>query len=48
VISAPSVRWGKKSPDRHNVNFLTSERLTDIGNGPSLYNCLVELEKSGD
>ena len=48
VVSAPSVRWGKKAPDRHNVNFLTSDRLTDLGGGPALYNCLVELEKSGD
>jgi anaerobic selenocysteine-containing dehydrogenase len=48
VVSAPAVRWGKKAADRHNVNFLTSDRLTDLGGGPSFYNCLVELEKSGD
>ena len=48
VVSAPSVRWGKKAPDHHNVNFLTSDRLTDFGGGPTFYNCLVEMEKSGD
>jgi anaerobic selenocysteine-containing dehydrogenase len=48
VVSAPSVRWAKKAPDRHNVNFLTSDRLTDLGDGPAFYNCLVEMEKSGD
>jgi anaerobic selenocysteine-containing dehydrogenase len=48
VVSAPSVRWPKNSPERRNVNFLTSDRLTDLGGGPALYNCLVQLEKSGD
>jgi anaerobic selenocysteine-containing dehydrogenase len=48
VICVPSVRWGKKAPDGRNVNFLTSDRLTDLGGGPALYNCLVEMEKSGD
>ena len=41
VVSAPSVRWAKNAPDRHNVNFLTSDRLTDLGGGPTFYNCLV-------
>ena len=48
VLCAPSVRWAKKAPDRRNVNFLTSDRLTDQGGGPTFYNCLVEMEKSGD
>jgi len=48
VITTPSVRWSKKAPDGHNANFLTSERLTDLGGGPALYNCLVQMEKSGD
>jgi anaerobic selenocysteine-containing dehydrogenase len=48
VVSAPSVRWNKLSPDGHNVNALTSDRLTDIGGGPTFYSCLVEVEKCGD
>jgi anaerobic selenocysteine-containing dehydrogenase len=48
VVSVPSVRWGKKAPDLRNINFLTSDRLTDMGGGPSFYNCLVQVEKSGD
>jgi anaerobic selenocysteine-containing dehydrogenase len=48
VVSAPAVRWGKRAPDHRNVNFLTSDRLTDLGGGPTFYNCLVEVEKSGD
>jgi anaerobic selenocysteine-containing dehydrogenase len=42
VVCAPSVRQGR------NVNALTSERLTDLGGGPALYSCLVQVEKSGD
>jgi anaerobic selenocysteine-containing dehydrogenase len=48
VVCAPSVRWNKLSPDGLNVNALTSDRLTDIGGGPTFYSCLVEVEKCGD
>jgi anaerobic selenocysteine-containing dehydrogenase len=48
VVSVPSVRWAKKAADRHNVNALTSARLTDMGGGPTFYSCLVQVEKSGD
>ncbi len=48
VVCAPSVRWNKRAPDGRNVNALTSERLTDFGGGPTFYNCLVQVEKSGD
>jgi anaerobic selenocysteine-containing dehydrogenase len=48
VVLAPSVRWNKLSPDHRNVNVLTSDRLTDIGGGPTFYSCLVDVEKCGD
>jgi anaerobic selenocysteine-containing dehydrogenase len=48
VIWAPAVRWNKRAPDGRNVNVLTSDRLTDIGGGPTFYSCLVEVEKCGD
>jgi anaerobic selenocysteine-containing dehydrogenase len=48
VVSAPSVRWGKRAPGQRNVNALTSERLTDFGGGPTFYSCLVEVERIGD
>jgi anaerobic selenocysteine-containing dehydrogenase len=48
VVSAPSVRWGKRAPDQRNVNALTSEVLTDAGGGPTFYSCLVEVERIGD
>ena len=42
VVRAPSVRWGQ------GINALTSDRLTDIGGGPTFYSCLVQVEKCGD
>ncbi len=37
VVRAPSVRRGV------NANALISDRLTDIGGGPTFYSCLVEI-----
>jgi anaerobic selenocysteine-containing dehydrogenase len=48
VVCAPSVRWARRSPRGRNSNALTSDRLTDIGGGPTFYSCLVQVEKSGD
>ena len=48
VVSVPSTRWGRRAPDRRNINALASQRLTDIGGGPTFYSCLVEVEKLGD
>jgi anaerobic selenocysteine-containing dehydrogenase len=48
VASAPSTRWSKRAADRNNVNVLTSEKLTDMGGGPTFYSCLVQVERCGD
>jgi anaerobic selenocysteine-containing dehydrogenase len=48
VVRIPAVRWGKLAEDGQTVNALTSERLTDIGNGATFYNCLVEVERCGE
>jgi anaerobic selenocysteine-containing dehydrogenase len=48
VVCAEAVRWNKRSPDRRNVNVLTSDRLTDLGGGATFYNALVQVEKAGD
>jgi len=48
VVAAPAVRLIKRASDGRNVNALASERLTDIGGGPTFYSCLVQVEKSGD
>ena len=48
VVRSPSTRWLKRASDARNVNVLTSDRLTDIGGGPTFYNCLVQVERCGD
>jgi anaerobic selenocysteine-containing dehydrogenase len=42
VLHVRTMRWSKQSAKRRGVNQLTSERLTDIGGGPTFYSCLVE------
>jgi anaerobic selenocysteine-containing dehydrogenase len=43
VLQARTMRWNRSSPEQQGVNQLTSERLTDIGGGPTFYSCLVEV-----
>ena len=42
VVRAPSGRWPATAAGA-NVNLLIADRLTDIGGGPTFYNCLVEV-----
>ena len=44
VVNGLGVWWRKMGLDGSNVNQLTHQRLTDIGRGPSFYDCLVEVE----
>jgi anaerobic selenocysteine-containing dehydrogenase len=48
VVRAPSVRWSKRAPGGSGINALASERLTDLGGGPTFFSCLVEVERCGD
>jgi anaerobic selenocysteine-containing dehydrogenase len=50
VVNGLGVWWRKLGHDGTNVNELTSQRLTDIGRGPTFYDCLVEVaaEPSAD
>ncbi|NMG17628.1 molybdopterin-containing oxidoreductase family protein [Aromatoleum bremense] len=45
VVVAPSVWWRKLSGDGENANAVTSKALTDMGGGPTFYDCLVEVAK---
>lgn len=45
VVCVRSLRWPKLSHDGNNVNMLTPQRLTDRGEGPAFYSCLVQVEK---
>ena len=44
-VVAATLNWNKLSSAGANVNALTSERLTDMGRGPTFYSTLVEVEK---
>ena len=44
VAWAPSIWWAKLSADGANVNQTTSQRITDMGNGPVFYDNQVEVE----
>ena len=44
VVNGLGVWWRKLGLDGRNVNELTHQQLTDIGRGPSFYDCLVEVE----
>ena len=45
VVNGLGLWWRKLGLAGTNVNQLTSQRLTDMGNGPVFYDCLVEVEK---
>ena len=44
VVNGMGIWWRKLGLDGHNVNQLTSQRLTDLGRAPTFYDCLVEVE----
>ena len=44
VVNGLGVWWRKLGLTGTNVNELTHQRLTDIGRGPTFYDCLVEVE----
>jgi hypothetical protein len=43
VVSA-RLHWAKLSAGSRNINVLTSEKLTDLGNSATFYSVLVEVE----
>jgi molybdopterin guanine dinucleotide-containing S/N-oxide reductase-like protein len=44
-VVAARLDWAKFHPEGHNVNALTSERLTDLGRAATFYSTLVEVAK---
>ncbi|NML13421.1 molybdopterin-containing oxidoreductase family protein [Azohydromonas caseinilytica] len=44
VVNGLGIWWRKLGLDGRNVNELTHQRLTDLGQGPSFYDCLVEVQ----
>ena len=45
-VVAASLNWAKLTPGGQNINVLTSDRLSDMGGGPTFYSVLVEVEKA--
>jgi anaerobic selenocysteine-containing dehydrogenase len=43
-VVATALNWAKLSLGGANVNVLTSEKLTDMGNSATFYSVLVEVE----
>lgn len=48
VVSAPSVWWGKLTADNTNANHTTSQAITDLGNGATFYDNLVDVAPVAD
>lgn len=44
VVNGMGIWWRKLDMDGRNVNELTSQTLTDMGRGSTLYDCLVDVE----
>lgn len=45
VAWSPSLWWHRDSPGESNVNVLTSDRLTDMGEGSTFHTNLVQVSK---
>jgi anaerobic selenocysteine-containing dehydrogenase len=45
VVNGLGIWWRKLGLDGTNVNQLTSQHVTDMGNGPVFYDCLVQVER---
>jgi anaerobic selenocysteine-containing dehydrogenase len=43
-VVAARLNWAKFHPRGQNINVLTSEKLTDLGNSATFYSVLVEVE----
>lgn len=45
LVVGLSIWWKKLAVDGKNANEVTSQRLTDMGKGPTFYDVLVEVQK---
>ena len=43
LIVGLGIWWRKQGLDGTNINELTSQSLTDYGNGPTFYDCAVQV-----
>ena len=45
VVNGMGIWWRKLGLNGTNVNEVTSQQLTDLGQGPVFYDCLVEVKR---
>jgi len=45
-VVAARLNWAKLTPGFRNINVLTSEKLSDLGNSATFYSVLVEVESA--
>jgi anaerobic selenocysteine-containing dehydrogenase len=45
-VVSTRLKWAKLSPGLRNINVLTSEKLSDLGNSATFYSVLVEVEST--
>ncbi len=45
-VVAARLNWAKLSPGARNINVLTSEKLSDLGNSATFYSVLVDVEST--
>jgi len=48
LVVGLSIWWKKFAADGKNANEVTSQRLTDMGNAPTFYDVLVQVEACGN
>ncbi len=48
VVNGLGVWWRKLGLGGTNVNQLTSQKLTDLGHGPTFYDCLVQVAQGAE
>ena len=46
IVVSEKARWPKLSPDRRNVNFTTSQRLSDMGGGATFQENRVQVARA--
>ena len=46
VVNGLGIWWRKDGPKGTNVNELTSQHLTDLGQAPTFYDCAVEVARA--
>ncbi len=47
MVNGLGVWWRKLGHGGTNVNEVTSQALTDMGAGPTFYDCAVQVEAAG-